>query len=80
MAGQQDVENAIVSLIATASYPAGTAAASAIAGPDGMVTCRVYRGMPNAPALEADLARGVMHATVFAEPGGVRNVTRYPRE
>ncbi len=80
MAGQQDVETAIVALIATAAYPAGTAAASSIAGPDGMVTCRVYRGMPNAPALEADLARGVMHATVFAEPGGVRNVTRYPRE
>ncbi|HQT74584.1 MAG: hypothetical protein B7Z59_07355 [Acidiphilium sp. 37-67-22] len=80
MAGQQDVENAIVSLIATASYPGGTAAASSIAGPEGMVTCRVYRGMPNAPALEADLARGTMHATVFAEPSGVRNVTRYPRE
>lgn len=80
MADQADVENALVSLIATAAYPAGTAADSAIAGPAGPVTCRVYRGMPNAPSLEADLARGVMHATVFATPDPVRNVTRYPRE
>lgn len=80
MADQADVESALVALVANAAYPAGTAAGSAIAGPDGPVTCRVYRGMPNAPALEADLARGVMHASVFAEPHPVKNVTRYPRE
>lgn len=80
MADQTDVETALVSLIANAAYPAGTAVESAIIGPAGPVTCRVYRGLPNAPALEADLARGVMHASVFAEPHPVKNVTRYPRE
>lgn len=80
MAAQRDVENALVALIANAAYPAGTAAESVIAGPAGAVTCRVYRGLPNAPALEADLARGVMHVSVFAEPHPVQNVTRYPRE
>lgn len=80
MADQADVENALVALVANAAYPAGTSADSAIAGPDGAVTCRVYRGLPNAPALDADLVRGVMHASVFAEPHPVKNVTRYPRE
>lgn len=79
MADQADVENALVSLIANAVYPQGTAADSAIAGSGGAVTCRVYRGMPNGPALDADLMQGVMHATVFAEPHPIRNVTRFPR-
>lgn len=79
MADQADVENALVSLIANAVYPDGVAAASAVLGPAGPAVCRVYRGMPNGPTLDADLIKGVMHATVFAEAEPVRNVTRFPR-
>ncbi len=79
MADQADVENALVSLVANAIYPNGAAAASAIMGPSGPVTCQVYRGMPNGPTLDTDLARGVMHATVFADATPVRNTTRFPR-
>jgi hypothetical protein len=40
--------------------------------------CRVYRGFPTAPSLDADLAAGVLHVSVIAS-GAVKNVTRYPR-
>jgi hypothetical protein len=74
MADQADVETAIAAVIANALYPAGTAAESAVG-----LTCRVYRGMPTAPALDADLAQGVVHVSVLGDVAGVRNVTRYPR-
>jgi len=74
MADQADVESALAAVIANALYPAGTAGPSAVG-----LTCRVYRGMPTAPALDADLARGVVHVSVLGDVAGVRNVTRYPR-
>ena len=77
MADQADVERALVAAVATAVYPAGSAAASVVTGKSGPVTCRVYRGMPNSPTLDPDLARGVMHATVFPDAAPLRNVTRY---
>lgn len=73
MADQSDVETAIVAIIANALYPNGTAAPSATGG-----ICRVYRGYPNAPSLDADLAAGVSHISVAAT-GALKNVTRYPR-
>ncbi|MBW4036873.1 MAG: hypothetical protein HIU90_15515 [Proteobacteria bacterium] len=79
MADQADVENALAALVATAVYPNGTGEVSAVVGPGGAVTCRVYRGLPNGPALEADLAQGVMHATVFTADPVVKNTTRFPR-
>lgn len=79
MADQADVETALVAAVATALYPSGSAQQSAVIGPPGPVTCRVYRGAPNSPTLDPDLARGVMHATVFPDSAPVRNVTRYPR-
>jgi hypothetical protein len=79
MADQADVENALVSLVATAVYPNGTGQVSAVIGAAGAAVCRVYRGAPNGPALEADLAQGVMHATVFAADTPVKNTTRFPR-
>lgn len=79
MADQADVENALAALVANAIYPDGTGAASAVVGPAGAVTCRVYRGLPNGPTLEADLAAGAMHATVFAADTSVKNTTRFPR-
>jgi hypothetical protein len=41
--------------------------------------CRVYRGLPNAPALDSDMAAGVVNVTVVADEKSVQNVTRYPR-
>lgn len=74
MADQADVESALAAIIANALYPQGTAAACVLG-----FTCRVYRGLPNAPGLDADLANGVMHVSVIAAPVTVKNVTRYPR-
>jgi hypothetical protein len=74
MADQADVETALASLVANALYPNGTAAASAVG-----TVCRVYRGFPTAPALDADLAAGVVNVSVAAATGAVKNVTRYPR-
>ncbi|MDD2878015.1 MAG: hypothetical protein PHT60_13550 [Acidiphilium sp.] len=79
MADQSDVETALVSLVASAVYPNGMAAPSSVIGPGGVVTCRVYRGMPNGPTLETDLAQGAMHATVFPADTAVKNTTRFPR-
>ena len=75
MADQADVENALAALVANALYPDGTDVASVT----GQV-CKVYRGYPNPPALDADLAAGVSHVSVTAGDGAVRNVTRYPRQ
>lgn len=74
MADQADVETALASLVANALYPNGTASACVIGN-----VCRVYRGSPNAPALDADLAAGNLHVSVAADAGRMRNVTRYPR-
>jgi hypothetical protein len=74
MADQADVETALVSIAANALYSNGFAAASAVGG-----TCRVYRGLPNAPALGADLAAGALHVTVAAS-ADVKNTTRFPRK
>jgi hypothetical protein len=74
MADQADVERALAAVIANALYPAGSAAASVVG-----LTCRVYRGVPTAPALDADLAQGAVHVSVLGAVPGVKNVTRYPR-
>jgi hypothetical protein len=73
MADQSDVENALVAIIANSLYPDGTAAPSAIGN-----LCRVYRGMPSAPALDPDLAAGNVNISVLADEVQ-KNVTRYPR-
>jgi len=75
MADQADVENALAALIANALYPNGTAALSAVGA-----VCKVYRGYPNVPALEADLGDGIVHVSIAPAAGVVRNVTRYPRQ
>lgn len=71
MADQSDVETALVALIASTLYPQGIEASGL-----GGLTGRVYRGWPNAAALDADLAAGVVNVTVFPLPGE-RNTTRY---
>jgi hypothetical protein len=75
MADESDVETALVSLAAAALYPNGTGAPS-VPGPD----CRVYRGWPNASALNADLAAGLINVTIFPVHGitaHARTTTRY---
>ncbi len=72
MPAQSDVENALVQLAAAALYPNGAAAPAIIAA-----TIRLYRGWPNAAALDADLAAGRVNVTVFPVPGATRNTTRY---
>jgi hypothetical protein len=74
MADLSDVETALVTLIAGALYPNGTAQASAAGVP-----VVVYPGWPMASSLDADLAAGKVHVTVF--PTAVeRNTSRYPRD
>ncbi len=74
MADQADVEAALVSLVANALYPDGTAAASLTGS-----LYRVYRGFPTSPTLDADLAAGTVNVSVAASDTPVVNSTRYPR-
>ena len=75
MADQADVETALVGLVAGAWYLNGSNAAS-VSGPD----CRIYRGWPNAAALDADLRAGKVNATVYPAAGAGRVSTRYVQE
>lgn len=73
MADINDVETALVNLVAAALYPNGTGQASAAGVP-----VVVYPGWPTASRLDADLLAGKTHVTVF--PTAVeRNTSRYPR-
>jgi len=74
MADQADVENALVAIAANALYPNGALVPSTVGN-----TCRVYRGFPAGPALDADLAAGVVNVSVMPAEGGAKDVTRYPR-
>lgn len=71
MADQSDVENTLVALVAGALYPNGSDAPPATG-----ILSRIYRGWPEAAALDADLAAGRVNVSVFPESGG-RNTTRY---
>ena len=79
MADQADVEQALVALLANTLYPQGSAAPSVVTIDGITITLRIYRGMPNAPALDTDLAQRISHVTVFPSTNAIRNVTRYPR-
>jgi hypothetical protein len=72
MADESDIEVALVALASGALYPDGTTGAS-VPGAD----CRIYRGWPNAAALDGDLRSGVINITVFAGEGCGRVSTRY---
>ena len=90
MADTADVERALVALCAGVLFPGGGyayngAAASAVLAPPPAspsagavpVVCRLYRGWPGTDTLNADLAKGVAHVSVYPEAGGGRNTTRY---
>jgi hypothetical protein len=72
MADQSDVETALVAQVLAAIYPNGVSAGS-VPGPD----CRIYRGWPNATALDNDLRAGLLNVTVFPGSGSGRVSTRY---
>ena len=73
MADQSDAETALATLATAALYPEGAASPSITDA-----TSRIYRGWPNAAALDADLAAGRVNVTIFPVPGATRNTTRYP--
>lgn len=75
MADQSDVENALTQLVGGAIYPQGTNAPSILG-----VTCRIYRGWPNAAALNADLAANRVNVTVFPDARQQLNTTRWSAE
>lgn len=74
MSDISEVQTALVALAAQVLYPNGTTQAS-ILGKD----IKIYPGWPTSATLDADLAAGKCHVTVFALPME-RNVTRFPRE
>ena len=73
MADQSDVEAALVGAVAAALYPQGVAAPSLLGA-----VARVYRGWPGQAALAADLAEGAVNITVFPDPAGQVNTSRWP--
>lgn len=64
MADQTDVADALVTISAVAVYPNGTAQPSVAA-----CDIIVYQGWPNPQTLDADLAAGKCHISVFPQPG-----------
>jgi hypothetical protein len=77
MADESEVESALVGVIASAIYPDGTIAPSALLN---SATCRVYRGWPVEANLKSDLSRGIANVSVFARNGVELIATRYPPE
>ncbi len=75
MADQSDVELTLAGLVAAVLYPEGADEPSLL-GP----LVRIYRGWPNQSALDADLAAGHLNVSVFPDPGGGLNTTRFPAE
>lgn len=69
-----EVENVLVSLVAQALYPLGTAADSATGD-----KCRIYRGWPVPANLDNDLKAGIVNVSIFPAEGE-QNVTRNSRE
>jgi hypothetical protein len=74
VADLSDVENALVAAITAAVYPNGTGTP-----PTYGAATKIYRGWPNARALDLDLAAGVVNISVFPKRGMTRNTTRWTR-
>jgi hypothetical protein len=72
MADISDVEEALSAALTSVLYPGG-ASQSSIVG----ALCRVYRGWPNAPTLNTDLAAGVVNITVVTDNDSGKTTTRF---
>lgn len=90
MADTADVEKALVAVCAGVLFPTGgyslnSLAASAVlaapptnpAGTPVAVSCRLYRGWPSTDTLNADLAAGAAHISVYPDAGVGRSTTRF---
>lgn len=75
MADQSDVETVLTQLVSGVLYPQGANAPSILGA-----TCRIYRGWPNAAALNADLAGKRVNITVFPDARQQLNTTRWTTE
>lgn len=72
MADLCDVSNMLVAQAAQALYPNGTGQPSTAGVP-----IRIYAGWPIPASLDADMAAGTCHLTVFPEPHVTRDTTRF---
>ncbi len=77
MADLSDVEMALVDLAGLALYPTGSTGEtpSPVAG----LAVLIYPGWPDPASLDAAMAAGKAHVSVFPRPAE-RNTTRYPRD
>jgi hypothetical protein len=78
MADITDVQNALLSEIASVLFPTGYlygAATTSLIGP----TIRLYAGWPQPQQFDADLKAGIAHVTIFTDAPMARNTTRYER-
>lgn len=73
MADMSDVEEALLRLASGVVYPEGPQAPSTVGR-----ACLLYRGWPQAAALDADLAAGRLHVTVAPEARPQAVTTRHP--
>ncbi len=78
MADISDVENALVTLLAgilqmPSGYASGAAGTAATVG----AQCKIYRGWPERSVLDADLAAGTTHVSIFPPPGMTRRLPGY---
>jgi hypothetical protein len=76
MADISDVSTALGQLIGATLYPSGASgeAASPVAG----VPVRIEAGWPSPQSLDAAIAAGKVHVSIYPRPAE-KNVTRYPR-
>src|SRR5690606_17442980 len=72
MADLSDVEDALLRLAAGVLYPEGPAAPSILGS-----TLRLYRGWPQGATLDADLAAGIAHVSIFPEARPQAVTTRF---
>ncbi|WP_052382186.1 hypothetical protein [Paraburkholderia kururiensis] len=72
MADLSDVGNVLAGVISGFLYPNGTSAQSVPGFP-----VKVYPGWPDPATLDADMAAGAAHVSIFPHPNG-RNTTRHP--
>jgi len=78
MADISDVENALVALLAgilqmPSGYASGATGTAATVG----AQCKIYRGWPERSVLDADLAAGTTHVSIFPPPGMTRRLPGY---
>jgi hypothetical protein len=64
MADVSEVADGLVQIVAAAAYPNGTSQPSI-----GACDIMVYQGWPNPQTLDADMAAGKVHISVFPRPG-----------